>query len=693
MGALAATGQPQYADGFGPRPPGFERVPFGDAKALEARLTCDADQIAAVLLEPIQGERGVHLPPSGYLRRVRELCSRFRTALVLDEIQTGLGRTGRLFACEEEGIAPDLLLLGKGLGGGLFPLSACLVSAEFWDERFALRHSSTFANNNVACRVGRTVLRTVTEDGFCANVARKGRRLLSGLRELARRFPGVVAEVRGRGLMTAIELRSQAGSGSFLGVLAHQGLYAYAVAATIAELASVLVLPALGDGNVLRIAPPLIITEEEIARALHGIETVFSQLAAHPTETILRALGALEKRSDAVDEKAAVPLVLPPPVVPTPRRQAYPSAVGVPPSGGFHSKPPEGGTPTAAGYAFLIHPTQPADLVTTNPGLERLSEAELSAFGGFLAELPPVLVFRAPPVRSATGAVAEGYIISVPLLPQEMARRGVKRVGALIAQAVDLADHLGARLVGLGGYTAPYSRRGLAVVGRGPAITTGNALTAGVAVAATCRVAEQHGMSLSDAAVAVVGARGSVGSLCARLFARMRPRRLVLLGRPDADGGDDLRKLAACDVILSATTGGRPALEAAPLSPGTIVCDVARPPDASPELRERSDLFVFEGGLVALPDAQLCFGAGNLVGLPAGVQLACLSETILLALEGHRDDHGVGHDVPLSAVDFVMDLAARHGCRAALPEREAEDTFAAIRTPCPLAGAGRLDHG
>src|SRR5262249_4248551 len=162
LGALAATGQEHHALDFGPLPPGFERIPFGDAAALERRLRRDGERIAAVLLEPIQGRRGVSLPPACYLRAVRELCTRFGVALVLDEIQTGLGRTGRLFACEHEGVAPDVLLLAKALGGGLFPLGACLSSADFWDERFALRHSSTFANNNLACRAGCAVLDALT---------------------------------------------------------------------------------------------------------------------------------------------------------------------------------------------------------------------------------------------------------------------------------------------------------------------------------------------------------------------------------------------------------------------------------------------------------------------------------------------------------------------------------------------------
>ncbi len=663
LGALAVTGQTQYAECFGPLPPGFERVEFGDAEALAARFSMDGERIAAFFLEPIQGERGVHLPPPGYLRRVRDLCTKYGVALVLDEVQTGLGRTGRLFACEHEGIAPDVLLVGKALGGGLFPLGGCLASAAFWDEGFALRHSSTFANNNVACRVGLAVLDALTRGGLCDDVARKGERLLARLTRLAERYPGIIAGVRGRGLMTAIELRPVGDDeGAFLSFLQHQGLYAYAVAATVAENASVLVLPTLGDGNVIRVAPPLVISDDELDIAVDGIESVCDVLDHGATEAIVRAIGALDEPKPSVSAATGgdEPAVILPPCMPA------------------HAPAPR--------YAFLAHYTCLEDIVVTDPSLSRLTPEELRHFCAFAAALAPGVVMRAPTIRSATGATADGLILALPILPEEMARRGLWRVGYDIQRAVDLSASLGVRIVGLGGYTVPYSRRGLAVTGRGPAITTGNALTAGMAFAATCRLAEERQLAIADASVAVVGARGSVGALCARLLARERPRRMILIGNPASgieqlerlrrelewragaiDVTTDLRWLADCDIVITATGAARPVLDRAPLAPGTIICDVARPPDTSPRVRARADLTVIEGGRVALPDPTTRFGVGNLQNLPEGVTLACLAETILLALEGERRDYGIGNDVPLAEVDHMLALAQRHGFRLATP--------------------------
>src|SRR5215470_1821971 len=166
MGALALTGQQQYGDGFGPTPPGFDLVEFGDADALAARLEQDGKRVAAFFVEPIQGERGVILSPPGYLARVRELCTRFGVALVLDEIQTGLGRTGRLFACEHDGVAPDVLVLGKALGGGLLPLAAVVARSELDVLGDVAIGHFTHEKNPVLAAAGLATLRVIRDEGL-----------------------------------------------------------------------------------------------------------------------------------------------------------------------------------------------------------------------------------------------------------------------------------------------------------------------------------------------------------------------------------------------------------------------------------------------------------------------------------------------------------------------------------------------
>jgi acetylornithine/succinyldiaminopimelate/putrescine aminotransferase len=274
--AMAASGQPEYRDGFGPLPAGFDTVPYGDADALEARLARDGAETAAFIVEPIQGRRGAHAPPDGYLARARAACTRHGVALVADEIQTGLGRTGTLFACERERVAPDVLLVAKALGGGLFPIGACLASERLWTEGFALRHLSTFANNNLACLAGLVTLREI--DALLPALPAKAARLRAALLGLAARHPRTIRAVRAHGLLAAIELHPpRAGAPAVVAALQERGLYAAAVAAAIADQEAVLVLPAVGEANVLRVIPPLIVDAAEIDRAVGAVGAVLDQ--------------------------------------------------------------------------------------------------------------------------------------------------------------------------------------------------------------------------------------------------------------------------------------------------------------------------------------------------------------------------------------------------------------------------------
>jgi len=244
--------EPQYRQGFGPFTPGFKTVPFGDAQALENVITANT---AAVLLEPIQGEGGVIVPPVGYLRKVREICDRENVMLVLDEIQTGLGRTGKLFAEEHEGIQSDLTLVGKALSGGFYPVSAVLSNKEVLGVFQPGDHGSTFGGNPLACAVAREALKVLTEEGMIENAARQGRYALERLKTLDSPH---IREVRGRGLLIGIELVPEAGGARrFCEALRERG-----------------VLCKETHENVLRLAPPLIINREQLDQGLDHIEAV-----------------------------------------------------------------------------------------------------------------------------------------------------------------------------------------------------------------------------------------------------------------------------------------------------------------------------------------------------------------------------------------------------------------------------------
>ncbi|WP_329147481.1 ornithine--oxo-acid transaminase [Streptomyces sp. NBC_01456] len=244
---------PEARAGFGPYTPGFEVVPYGDAAALEAAL--DADTVA-VLLEPIQGEAGVRVPPPGYLARVRELTRSRNVLFIADEIQSGLGRTGRTFACEHEGVVPDVYVLGKALGGGVVPVSAVVSSREVLGVFAPGEHGSTFGGNPLACAVALEVVAMLRTGEFQQRAAELGEHLHSELAQLA--AGGAVAAVRGRGLWAGIDIDPSRGTGRELSE----------------QLMARGVLVKDTHGSTLRLAPPLVISKEDLDWGLDQLRGV-----------------------------------------------------------------------------------------------------------------------------------------------------------------------------------------------------------------------------------------------------------------------------------------------------------------------------------------------------------------------------------------------------------------------------------
>jgi len=246
----------QYREGFGPFTPGFVTVPYGDAKALEEAIT---PRTVAFLLEPIQGEGGVLVPPDGYLRQAREICDRHNVLLMADEIQTGLGRTGKLFCCDWEDVRPDVVTVGKALGGGFYPVSAVLADRSVLGLFNPGDHGSTFGGNPLGAAVAREALRVLVEEGLVENALLQGEYLLGRLQRVESEY---VAEVRGRGLLAGVELKPEAGGARrFAQALKDQGLLCKET-----------------HEHILRFAPPLVITREEVDWALERIEGVLTTL-------------------------------------------------------------------------------------------------------------------------------------------------------------------------------------------------------------------------------------------------------------------------------------------------------------------------------------------------------------------------------------------------------------------------------
>ncbi|RMG87626.1 MAG: ornithine--oxo-acid transaminase [Chloroflexi bacterium] len=241
-----------YKADFGPFTPGFKTVPYGDADALEAAITPNT---AAFMVEPIQGEGGVILPPEGYLKRVREICDKHNILFIADEIQSGLGRTGQLFACQWEGVRADIVTIGKALSGGFYPVSAVLADAPIMDLFGPGDHGSTFGGNPLAAAVARMALKVLVEEGMIENSREQGEYLLGRLRRIESPH---IKEVRGRGLFIGVELYEEAGGARrFCEALMREGMLCKET-----------------HDNVIRFAPPLVIQREDIDWALERIERV-----------------------------------------------------------------------------------------------------------------------------------------------------------------------------------------------------------------------------------------------------------------------------------------------------------------------------------------------------------------------------------------------------------------------------------
>jgi ornithine--oxo-acid transaminase len=249
------SSEAQYRDGFGPFTPGFISIPYGDASALEATIN---SHTVAFLFEPIQGEGGVIVPPDGYLSAVREICSRHNVLMIADEIQTGLGRTGKMLACDHENVKPDVVILGKALSGGMYPVSAVLASRQILGVFNPGDHGSTFGGNPLGCAIAREALDVIVDEKLADRAAQMGDYLMECLSEINSPY---VDYYRGKGLLVGIVLKPDAGGARrFCEALQAQGVLAK-------ETHQV----------VIRLAPPLIIEKEELDWALHQIAKVLTE--------------------------------------------------------------------------------------------------------------------------------------------------------------------------------------------------------------------------------------------------------------------------------------------------------------------------------------------------------------------------------------------------------------------------------
>jgi putrescine aminotransferase len=281
MGALSVTGRHKYQKPFEPLIPNCRAVPFGDLKALEEELK--KGDVATFIVEPIQGEGGVTIPPTGYLKEAEGLCRKHQVLFIVDEIQTGFGRTGRMFACEYEEVEPDMMCLSKSLGGGLLPIGAFVVKEKVWKKAYGgmnscLLHTTTFGGNLLSCAAALAAIEVLVEEDLPAKAKEKGTDFLAKLKVLEEKY-AMIKEVRGKGLMIGVEF-AEPTKGWFKKLSAglinklSQEYFASLVASELLNEHGIITAYTLNNPNVIRLQPPLVVTEEELDKLVEALEEI-----------------------------------------------------------------------------------------------------------------------------------------------------------------------------------------------------------------------------------------------------------------------------------------------------------------------------------------------------------------------------------------------------------------------------------
>jgi len=703
LGALSATGADKYQQPFFAEKNHFHAVPYGDIEAIRQCLEQHSKQVACVILEPIQGEGGVVLPPEGYLTAVRALCDEFDVLLVLDEVQTGLGRTGTLFACEYENVIPDALTLSKALSGGLVPIGCCLLNENSFSEDLGLYHSSTFAGNSFACHVALAAIEHLLEpsQNYLNNIRDRSQQLRQGLERLAEQYPHIVRSVRGRGLMLGVALQFQRASqlqsfGAVLETLSIQGSLIPVISSYLLNVHGVRTAPTLTAGHVLRIQPPLSISEQDCQLFLDALEQALHLLARGDTGSLIEHL-ILDDHEQAQPQAIATP--------DESLREGWPEA-----------------EPGDSRLAFLVHFMDERTLMEYDISLQRYSEPALQRVSKLAEQTMEPFVVSRTRVQSAgpeqRGVVCE--FIALPKLPSEMRAMGPDEAEATVAEALQMAVDNGAELVGLGAYTSVVTQGGTKMTKYGVPVTTGNTYTVITAMQAVEDASSKVGIPLDQARVVIIGATGMIGSSlvdtylgrCAHMTLVGNParpestwRRMTahlaaslreeVLGDAQREAFFDQDKQAAAyfscedydglaqylvrnehslpihcglsadealvdaDIVICATSSTEFLVDVRQLKHGAIILDLSQPSNVDKAtLGARPDVLFIDGGVVAFPnrpDMNFNFG------FPRGHGFACMAETMMLGLERHFQHCSIGARTNRKTRHWIAGLAEHHG--------------------------------
>jgi acetylornithine/succinyldiaminopimelate/putrescine aminotransferase/predicted amino acid dehydrogenase len=726
-GAAQVTHNPDYRRPFERIGVSCEFLPAGDAGAWQRAIARASTKtwevelksgllmlverpwvnVSAILVEPIQGEGGIHELSGADASMLRAIADQHDIPLVIDEIQAGLGRTGEFLASSACGLRGDYYVFAKSLGGGLTKVAALAVERARYRPAFGVVHTSTFAEDDLSCRVAVRALALIDEADVPGLCRRAGEQLLGALRALVAKHPSVLREARGRGLMLGLEFHRQgANPSNVIRMLSDQGYLGYAIAGYMLHEEGFRVAPTLSAATTIRLEPSAFVDLgqlERFASAIDRLCTIIERGNAYRLTRYLVGLSDPADRQDPEDFRGA--------------------------AAGLRREAPQ----CEKRVAFIGHFIHARDAVAWDPSLARLPVGAVKHYQLAAHRVLGPTIYDQAHVTSAIGERVHLSFIGINLTSKSIEAAMVARdtgwIVELIEQAVAKAHEAGCQVVGLGGYTSIVTDNGRRLVAPpGVAITTGNSLTVGMGIAALRRAAQELGIDLAAVSLGVVGAAGNIGTVHARVLAAEVPR-IVLVGRAGGSrlagvmaaiyadawaaielqgelGGvaraianteavaslrasghrdrigerlsealtqelgvrapvsitSDPLALRTCALIVACSNSASPVIHPEHLAPGPLViCDLSVPADVSESVDvARPDVRVVRGGLVAIPgDANFHIGG---IPLPPGHAFACMSETLLLGLMGVREHFSRGPVVP-SKVRQAMAWADVNGFR------------------------------
>ena len=630
------------------------RVRFLDPWDASSWEDCESeiDNVSGAIIEPILGEGGIVPLPTDFLDWLSDLCRKSGVPLIVDEIQTGMGRTGAFLASQELGLDPDYICLSKALGGGVTKIGALLIKEKRFIESFSLLHTSTFAGDEISCRIACRVLEILERDEISARCKIAGDYLLEKLSELQDTYPDQLRDVRGRGLMIGIELGDASPSNSkVLRAIAEHELLGNIAASYFLNVHNIRIAPTLSNPSTLRIEPSAYIELSDLKRFAEALE-MFCQ--AVQLEDVPHLVGHLIGR---------------PQTKPT----------GPPLYKRINREKPE----TSQRVAFIVHAIDAEHLVEWDPSLTSFNVDALDDLIMKATQFLGPVSYDELHVHSQLGSRVHlsviGLFYTSKHLFEAYRSRARDHVVKQLDKAVELARDRGCTVAGLGGFHSIISSNGKRLRTPGIGLTSGNALTVGMGVRALTTAAHREGIDLEGATLGVVGATGNIAQAYALLMAP-KVRHLVFITRPGSARRcrplvQQLRELApwiepevsetpdalrSCSLIVSASNSADPVVYSQHLGPHrTVICDISLPPDVASEVTlNRSDVVVIKGGVVRLPcDPDLIIPG---VPLAPGHVFACMAETLLMGLESIQDHGSYGPLTP-ARVEWALQMADRQG--------------------------------